>query len=177
MDKVAIVDLDGTLASEDRAVRYASKQILGKELSRQEVRKLEKSIKSKIYDLSQSLIEYYEPNEEVVNFVKSLKEKGYFIIILTARYDKLKEKTEELLKKIGLDYDKLIMRNEKSHKDDEIWKRNVIREYFTKDMKFFEDKIENLLHLIEEVKNLEKEKGQINKEFYLVVDGYLFKKV
>ena len=47
MEKVAIVDLDGTLVNENEAIKYASKTITGKSLTRQEVRKLPKEIKSK----------------------------------------------------------------------------------------------------------------------------------
>ena len=98
-EKIVICDLDGTLVDENNAIRKISKEIIGKELNRQEVRKLDRKIKSKIYDLAQQRIEYYTPKKKVLNIVNKLKEQGFFIVVLTARSDKVKKETEELLKK------------------------------------------------------------------------------
>jgi hydroxymethylpyrimidine pyrophosphatase-like HAD family hydrolase len=172
-EKIVICDLDGTLVEESEAIKEASKELLGKELSRQEVRKLDKKLKAKIYDLAQSKIEKYIPKKKTIEIVNKLKEEGFFVVIMTARFDRVKKETEELLKRIGVKYDLLLIRNSEEMKiDDEVWKAQKLKEFFGKENVYLEDKPENILFMINTFKELAKngEKGK----FYLIVDEYPF---
>ena len=172
-EKIVICDLDGTLVDDNIAIKEACKEILGKELDRKEVRKLNIEIKSKIYDSAQKKVELFVPKKEVIDLVNKLKKEGFFVIIMTARLDKVKKETEELLKRIGVNYDTLVIRKQEELKiDDEVWKAQKLKEFFGKENVYIEDKPENILFFIKAFKELSKnnEKGT----FYLVVDRYPF---
>ncbi len=177
MEKVIITDLDGTLVDDRKALEESSFKILGKKLDRSQIRKLEKEKKSKVYNYAQKQLDLFIPKEKVISFINNLKNQGFYVVVLTARFNDVEKETEELLCKIGLRYDKLILRKrEEINIDDEIWKNNIIKEFLAKEMVFFEDKSENLELIINYLNNLENN-VKIKSEFYLVVGDYLFKKI
>ncbi|HIQ51067.1 MAG TPA: DUF2608 domain-containing protein [Nautiliaceae bacterium] len=172
-EKIVICDLDGTLVDDSVALKKASKEIIGKELDKQEIRKLNKSLKGKIYDLAQRKMNYFIPKKRIINLVNKLKSEGFFVLILTARLNKVKKETEELLKKIGVNYDLLIMRNSEELKiDDEIWKKEKAKGFFGKENVYLEDKIENILFLMESFK--ENRKNKEKGLFYLIIEDFPF---
>jgi len=176
-EKIVISDLDGTIIDDNLAIKEASRKIVGKELNRQEVRKLPKDLKAKIYDLAQSSVDLFKPKNKVVELIKKLKEQGFYVVVLTARFEEKRKETEELLKKLGVPYDEVVLRDKEAQKkDDEVWKKEIIKELIAKEMVFLEDKPENLSLMIEAVKNLKKG-NNIKDEYYLVVEKDLFKKI
>jgi len=175
MEKVVITDLDGTLIDDNKALEEASFKILGKKLNKSKIRMLEKDKKAKIYNYAQKQLDLLIPKNKVIEFINNLKNQGFYVIVLTARFEDVEKETEKLLNKIGLKYDRLILRKkEESNIDDEIWKKNVIKEYLAKEMIFFEDKPENLELIINYLNKLN---NKIKSDFYLVVGDYLFKKI
>ncbi|MEO2154792.1 MAG: DUF2608 domain-containing protein [Nanoarchaeota archaeon] len=180
-DKIAIVDLDGTLVFEDNAIKNASKIVFGKEISRNELRKMSREVKSKIYSIAQKNWQNYIKKEKVVNKVNELKNKGFIVIILTARKEDVKEETKKLLRSIGVNYDKLIMRSEEEMKlDDEVWKQQILDNLInnnTKEIVFFEDKPENIEFFIKKVNQLKEKFTDLKDKYFLVVGIDLFKKI
>jgi hypothetical protein len=180
-DKIAIVDLDGTLVFEDNAIKNASKIVLGKEISRNELRKMPREIKSKIYSIAQKNWQDYIKKERVINKVNELKNKGFIIVILTARKEDVKEETKKLLREIGVNYDELIMRSEEEMKlDDEVWKQQILNNLINNHIRkivFFEDKPENIEFFIKKVNQLKEKFIDLKDEYFLVVGNDLFKKI
>jgi len=149
--KIAFVDFDGTLFDERESLEKASLKILGKKLSKEEIRKLSKEIKSKIYETNiTEFYDLYKPIKEGINKVLELKKQGYKIIILTARLCKYKEFVERILKNNNIPYDELVCREDLSLKDEE-WKAKTIKEFLEKfkveDIVVLEDKEENIVYI------------------------------
>ena len=151
-EKIVFVDFDDTLFFTRHTVEEAAKIMLGKELLKEEVRKLPKSIKSKIYDKAfNELYHKATPNFKLIETLKEYKHKGYTIIILTARSEKSKKITEYLLSKYNVPYDRIIVRKDISIKDEE-WKLEVINSFNASEVILFEDKMENIEHILQRSK-------------------------
>jgi len=149
--KIAFIDFDGTIFDERESLEKASLKILGKKLSKEEIRKLPKDIKSKIYETNiTEFYNLYKPIKEGIDKVLELKKQGYKVIILTARPCKYREFIEKILKSNNISYDKLICREDLSLKDEE-WKAKIIKEFLEKfkveDIIVLEDKEENLVYI------------------------------
>jgi len=149
--RIAFIDFDGTLFDERESLEQASLKVLGKKLSKEEIRKLPKDIKSKIYEINiTEFYNLYRPIKEGIDRVLELKGRGYKIIILTARLCRNKEFVEKILKNNDIPYDELICREDLSLKDEE-WKAKTIKEFLEKfkveDIVILEDKEENIAYI------------------------------
>ena len=151
IDKVVFVDFDDTLFFTKHIVEEAAEIMLRKKLTKDEIRKLPRELKSKIYD--KAFNEFYykaTPNFRLIEILKKYREIGYKIIILTARSENNRKITEELLIKYKVPYDGIITRSDLSIKDEE-WKSRIIRSYPAKEIILFEDKIDNIEYILKNV--------------------------
>lgn len=148
--RVALVDLDGTLVDESEAIARAGMEVLGRRVSKAELRTLSRALKTRIYDLAITKFSgLMKPNEEVVRLVDTLRRSGFKIVILTARLESTRRETESLLARIGVKYDELVMRESLDIKD-EVWKTQVVRSYErTHDIVIvLEDKWDNVEYMV-----------------------------
>jgi len=166
-----VVDFDNTLFFTDGCIRKASKEIAGKTLDSNEVRKLDKKEKGRILNVAFS--KYWEdsiPNRKMLNLLKSnYKKPDMKVIILTARFSNNKKNTIKLLSKNKVPYNKLICRESKyRHVHDEEWKlltlKNIIKTTRPRSVELFEDKRENITHIMENMKNVEFASYMVGKE-------------
>ncbi|MDE1871480.1 MAG: hypothetical protein KGI06_04560 [Candidatus Micrarchaeota archaeon] len=156
-----LVDFDDTLFFTKEGIELSSKEVLGRRIDREAVRKLPNDIKEKIYKLAQSKYTKYSKLNKTLYKVIS-KSVDYDIFILTARTNKTRIFTEKLLSTNRVNYDELIIR--KSYKiKDELWKSNIVKKLSKsyKKIKLYDDKEDNICYISEN--NREK-----NIEFYIV---------
>jgi len=150
------VDFDGTIFDERESLKAASKEILGKELEKEEIRKLPKEIKSKIYETNiTKYYNLYKPIEKTIEIIKEYKNRGYKIIILSARSSKYKDILKKLLDMYSIPYDDIICRDNMEIKD-EVWKAEIIKNLKDDDIVVIEDKEENLEYIERVVGNIKK---------------------
>ncbi len=156
-----LVDLDGTLFFTERCVELASRDVLGKRMDKESVRKLPEETKEKIYKIAQSKYDKYTKLNKKLNRILS-KNRSSSIFILTARTRKTRKFTEGLLERNNVNFDKLIFRD--SYKiNDEVWKLKAVNRFsrsFSK-ISLYEDKIDN----IDYIRN---HAGNRNIDFYAV---------
>jgi hypothetical protein len=81
----------------------------------------------------EELIKNDKPNYPMIDLAKKYKKDGFQIIVLTGRPESVKNVTDEWLKKYGVDYDKLYMRN---------WENNFLKAPIYK-KKIYETEIKN----------------------------------
>ncbi len=122
---------------------------MDKAFSKEEIRKLPKEIKSKIYNKAfKEFDNLYKVNEKMIKLMSLYKSKGYKIIILTGRESALKEKTEKVLIENKIPYDTIIFRESVSIPDEE-WKFREISKLCKNccEILLFEDKLENIQYI------------------------------
>jgi len=110
MSKVILVDMDGTIADSDHREHYLS-------------------IRPKNWKAYYADAMLDTPYEDIIWLVKTLKEAGNTILIVTARSDEYRDVTERWLnEKAGLDgvFEKVYMREEGDYRDDNIVKREIL---------------------------------------------------
>ncbi len=149
--KAIVSDFDDTLFFTDDCIKLASKDIVKKELSRKEVRKLNKDLKTKIYKHAYSKhSDLLKPNLELISLYKQYLESKWQMIILSARGEGLLKYTESSLKKHKIPYNEVILRKDVSGKDEE-WKNDMLRKLSEKydEILYFDDKKENLDYIRE----------------------------
>lgn len=164
--KIALVDFDDTVFFTKYTVEEAARIILKRDLTKEEIRRLPKEVKGKIYEYAFKKLKHKsKPNNELIEFLKKLKKEGYKIIILTARKEDARADTEELLLKYGVLFDELHMRRSVSNSDEE-WKLNMINKFLelddVEDILVFDDKEDNIKFFKENINSSDKIK------FYLV---------
>lgn len=130
--RAVIVDIDGTLANGDHRKIYVSGICFN-------------CFKGKIYDGSIScdicqgtgklkknwqkyfsLIHSDTPIRPVVEWVKSLKDEGYYVVIVSGRGMENARVTEDQLEEFGVPYDRLFMRNAGDAREDSIIKKEIL---------------------------------------------------
>ena len=123
----------------------------------------EKPIKTYIYNLA--YIKYSDkliPNKPLINYLNDIKDENTEMIIMSARGEEFRHKTEEALLSNNLRFDKVILPKDHDLKD-EHWKFVKLNEmadnYFH--ILFLEDKEKNIKYIMEHIKS-------DNIDFYLV---------
>lgn len=147
--KIALVDLDGTLLLVDRQIELASKEVLGKSLTSEELSSLPVRKKHPVYTLAQSKYAYAATANAVMKRRLAGME-GTRIVILTARHADVLKYTLESLRKEGVKYDKLICRGGKARLlEDEEWKLRVARRFAKRFGRvcLYDDKPDNLAYI------------------------------
>lgn len=143
--KVVLIDFDNTLFFTEKSIKLAAKEVLGKGLSGPTVRKLDKKIKHRIYELTHS--KYYDSAEINDAMVFRLsKRQDYRVVVLTARHSTVQAYTIKSLKNSNIRYDRLLSRNGKAKEmRDEDWKLEVVKRYAKRYdiIEFYDDKPEN----------------------------------
>jgi len=143
------LDFDGTLFFTQGSLDVAVKKLLNRTgMTRDEIRKLPKKVKGKIYDLGYSRYRSRGvPNKLLIKRIERLR-KNNKIIVLTARSKKLRGHAEWLIKKHGITVDGVYHRENVNGMDEE-WKLNMMKR-FSKDytaISLYEDKLENIEYI------------------------------
>ena len=113
-NKIVIVDLDGTLALNMHRFHFIDKSS-GKKVD---------------WNSYFEACDEDSPNTPVIEIVKALKERGYFIHIFSARGDIVTKKTERWLKIFEIPYDQLTLRKMDSYTADEELKKSWLLKYY-----------------------------------------------
>lgn len=148
-DRVALVDLDGTLLFTENSEGLAAKEVTGRRLRRSSIRKLDRGTKHKVYSLAQTKYAgAATPNERLKRRLSRIGESN--VIILTARHSDTRRHTVMALKRHGIMYAKLLCRGGKARElDDEEWKLRVLKRYAKvyKKVELYDDKLDNLAYM------------------------------
>ena len=169
MTKIAYIDFDDTLFFTSDAIIKAAEILMGKRLSKEEIRKLPKEVKGRVYEYAfNELRDEAKLNTSLLEILGKLKKEGFEIVILTARTKNTLDSTTYLLKKYNIPYDKLIVREDSSIADEE-WKASIINNTYADHIVLFEDKLENINYIRSKIrkKNVE----------YFLVDGQNIQKI
>jgi len=145
------VDFDGTLFEEEEAIRNAARDVVGRDLTMEEFRRLDKETRAKIYRKSiEDYADLFRPIRPMIELVNSLKAAGHSIIIVTGRPRSSEDKVRYILDKHGVKYDEIMCREDLGVKD-EVWKT---RKFVEHDIDIIiEDKLENLNFIRDNVKD------------------------
>ncbi|MGI0134945.1 MAG: hypothetical protein ACREBW_08325 [Candidatus Micrarchaeaceae archaeon] len=161
---VALIDFDGTLFFTDKSLEHASVELMGKKLSRRQVRLLPRRTKSRIYELGFSKYrDLSVPNMRMIRLIKTRRGK-MGVAVLTARLDGSQRDVRYLLNKNKVPTIKMIFRSRKdSRMHDEEWKLKIVGSLAKKydRVELFEDKLDNIRHIRSGVDSR-------NVEFFLV---------
>jgi len=148
-NKLAVIDLDGTIFFTDKCTMEACNKILGKKLTREEVRKCPREIKSLIYDLAcTDFAGYAETNQTMIKKINSMKNAGYKIVILTGRNTRVEPNTIALLKKNAVYFDEIYHNPDNSIHDEEFKaeKLSEISDNY-ESVEVYEDKADNIEYI------------------------------
>jgi phosphoserine phosphatase len=145
-DSIVVSDFDDTLFMSGAAVAAASEDIMGKPLSRAQVRSLGHGLKEAIYEAAKRRYNHlFVPNMKAIEYVQACEKRGMPVVILSAGSSAQVGEVSALLKKYNVPYDKLVMREDMSGRDED-WKKEKLGEltvgYST--VILLEDKKENL---------------------------------
>ncbi len=144
--KLILLDFDDTLFFTHGAVRKAAEELLGRRnLSKRQIRKLPRPVKSKVYALAFSKYKHEsKPNGLLLNRLRRSR-KGYDVIVLTARLKNRHGDTLDLIKKHGVRIRGIDARRDLALPDEE-WKLRKIKHYLKKyrALEFYEDKKDNI---------------------------------
>ena len=147
--RIVVVDFDDTLFFVKECIGAASLELLGRRLSRSQLRELRpKEMKWKIYDLA--FLKYSslsKPNRRMINILSRERDAGTYILILTARPEKTKKETMALLRKYKVRFNSIKLReNGLAHSSDEEWKLGRINGLAERygDITIYEDKRDNI---------------------------------
>jgi hypothetical protein len=163
-----ISDFDDTLFFNDKCIRAASLEVLGKELTARELKTVDRTDKSRIYSIAYSKhSDKLTPNYPVLGYLRKMHGRGYDIIIMSARGEEHREITKEMLSNEGILYEDVILPRDHSIPDQE-WKLKELKKLSKKydELIFLEDKLENISYIM-------KRYNYYNTAFYLVKDSLL----
>jgi len=122
MVKAAIFDLDGVLIDVRKRLEKCFEE--------------SKGARNKVFwrcFLSPKYMYLDEPNNELIQFVRELKRKGYKIIIVTGRReDTQKEATLEELKRFGIPFDEIYFRKPNDFRKDYVYKMDIVKKLLEK---------------------------------------------
>ena len=124
--KVAIIDLDGTVFDTQRRFELCLKEAGGKSL--EELKGAQRRAFWECYQ-SEKYMDMDEPNYDVINFVRALKARGYFIHIVSGRSEAQLNATLEQLMKYNVPYDRITLRSKNDYRKDHEFKGEVIQSY------------------------------------------------
>lgn len=158
-DKLCVVfDMDMVIADNRERLRVALEKFNLKSMS--EVKKLRWEERKKFWDvfLSPELLHLDKPIERGISLIRDRAKRGYYIVILSGRPERLREGTVLQLKSWKVPYDKLYLREDDSYEKDHLFKAKVVKKLLEKGFRVVEvhdDFVENLTEIakILEVKN------------------------
>jgi hypothetical protein len=147
--KIALVDFDNTLFFTDKPAMLATMELFGKALGRDTVKNMDRGVKRQIYELAYSKYKWHStPHSFLIRRLKS--KKGSKIVIMTARSVSLRSHTLDLIRKHGVRYDRLMLRDEKAMAlKDEAWKLQQIKKFLKnyESVSYYDDKEENIAYV------------------------------
>jgi hypothetical protein len=152
-----VSDIDDTIVLTDQALKAATKAELGIEMSRAEVRKLPKDVKRKFlriaYDKYTDLL---VPNEHwITTFNAKQTNPTHIGIILSARTQTIRKPTEELLKRLNVSFQYLVLSPPIMAHDEEFKAESILElSKAFKEVKYYEDKLENLEYILRQYPEL-----------------------
>lgn len=126
--RAVIVDIDGTLANGDHRKKYVSGVCMDCDGFEVCNRCAGNGKAKKDWKTYFSLIHLDTPIRPVVEWVKSLKDEGYYVVIVSGRGmdGEVARATEDQLEAFGVPYDRLFMRNAGDVREDSIIKKEIL---------------------------------------------------
>lgn len=109
MNKVIVVDIDGTVANNDHRKDWVK-------------------VKPRNWNAFNKNMHKDTPHEDIIWLVNSLREMGNIIIFCTGREGVFRDTTEKWLRDHGLEYTELFMRPAKDYRSDHIVKVELLNE-------------------------------------------------
>lgn len=141
-----VLDFDDTLFFVQRSIKIATKKLLNRtDLNKEDIRRLPKKIKGRLYELAYSKYKNYsKPNLLLIKRLEKLR-KDNKIIVLTARGNNLSKDTFQLIRKHSILIDRVYHRKD-VNSEDELWKMKRLKNYskFYRHVSLYEDKMENI---------------------------------
>jgi len=116
-------------------------------------------------------LELDEPNWKMIELSKKYHKKGYNVIIVTARVERLKEGTIEQLKKFGVEFDDIYMRKDKDFRKDFEIKEELIAKLIEEGHeieKMFDDKSDVREIISKKFGIITIDPNEINEEFVVI---------
>lgn len=145
--KLIVSDFDDTMFFTENSMAFAAMELLGMPLSRASVRKLDKSVKSKVYDLAYSKYkDSMEPNVRLIMKYRKMQREGYELMIFSAKGDSMRKEVEHSLAVYGIKHDKMVLQDGRNRIEDSEWKAGEIAKHIDgyDEVLLFEDKTGNI---------------------------------
>ena len=160
--KLAIVsDFDDTMFDVTKSMHRATEEIKGRRMGKAEVHELPPDEKMAVYTTAYTKYDHtLEPNFALIDFYKRMYDAGAHIIVVSARRENLREKTEEKLKKHSIKFKEVVLRPNEGYGGEpelEEWKAKMVEEI----MKDYDEALlfEDMGYIIDHIMNRMKHKG------------------
>ena len=124
--KILILDLDGTTFDSSRRFEMCLKEVGANSLN-----ELKGKQRSAFWNCFQSpkFMNLDEPKMNVIEFVRKVKAKGYFVHVVSGRTENQLEATLEQLNRFGVPFDKITLRRNGDFRKDFEFKGEIINAY------------------------------------------------
>ncbi|MCL5009834.1 MAG: hypothetical protein M1433_02570 [Candidatus Parvarchaeota archaeon] len=162
--RLLVLDFDDTLFFTEEALSLASEEVFGKRIPVSEIRKMENAVKQPFYEhTAVKYKEYLKPNGRLIGLSKTLKLKGYEVIVLSGRHEGQLEETKYSLDLHKIPYKAIILSKKGRTISNAEWKARALSEYIPRyhEILFFDDDIAN-------IKFIKKKFAGKNIRFFLV---------
>ncbi len=116
--KTVVFDVDNTLVDSNERFRKSLEEVAGRPVNSLDDLNPEERRRFWEVFLSPKYIELDKPLEKGISEIRDRAEKGYYIVILTGRPERLRIHTEMQLRKFGVPFHKLIMRSDNDYRQD-----------------------------------------------------------
>ncbi|MEM2302299.1 MAG: hypothetical protein QXR14_08820 [Sulfolobales archaeon] len=145
---VAVFDLDGVIFDSSERFRKALEEV---GVSEEEFRK-DQSKRSKVWDvfLSEKYIKLDMLNNAVLNEIRRALKHGLGIVILSGRPERMINKTLEMLRKNGIDFDLAVFRAEGNYARDKEFKVETLKKLSLR-VEEIHDDVEEIITAIQEI--------------------------
>jgi FMN phosphatase YigB (HAD superfamily) len=111
---VIISDFDDTLFDVTKSIHMATEEIKGRRMSKYAVHELPQAERAVIYTKAYTKYDHtLKPNTTLIDFYRTMYDLGAHIIVVSARRENLRAKTEAKLKKHGIKFKEVILRPER----------------------------------------------------------------
>ena len=160
--KLAIVsDFDDTIFDVTKSIHRATEEIKGRGMSKAEVHELPADERAVVYTTAYTKFDHtLKPNAMLIDFYKKMYELGAHIIVVSARRENLRKKTEAKLRKHKITFKEVVLRPNEGyggHMELEGWKAEKVERI----MKEYDEALlfEDMPHIIDYIKGTLKHNG------------------
>jgi len=121
--RAVVFDIDGVLVDSSERFRKAMEEVGVKD-----PKELAGEARRRFWEvfLSEKYLHLDTPNEEYIEKLREYRSQGYRIVILTGRPERMRKATEEQLKRLGIEYDEAVFRQEGDYSKDHEFKSKAL---------------------------------------------------